>query len=329
MTIITGTNGDEQYPRELEGTAAADQIYGLAGRDVLIGFGGNDLLEGGKDADELFGSDGFDTASYASSRAGVTVVLSSSYVFGGDAAGDQLYGIEGLRGSAYADILSGDDLRNVLDGGAGADSLNGHEGNDKLVGGGGNDRLFGGRGADELRGDAGSDVAYYGMSNEAVQVDLATGRGFGGDAEGDRLTGVENIVGSILNDRLAGDAGANRLDGDLGADVLIGRGGADRFDYDYTYFSTRADADRILDFSRSQGDKIDLSGIDATAQAGDGNTAFQFIGQKQFTAVGQVRWFQQGGDTIVEANTTNVTAGAELRIVLDPLVSLQSTDFIL
>jgi hypothetical protein len=90
-----------------------------------------------------------------------------------------------------------------------------------------------------------------------------------------------------------------------------------------------ADADRILDFSRSQGDKIDLSGIDATAQAGDGNTAFQFIGQKQFTAVGQVRWFQQGGDTIVEANTTNATAGAELRIVLDPLVGLQATDFIL
>jgi hypothetical protein len=37
-----GTNGDDQYPRELEGTAAADQIFGLAGRDVLIGFGGND-----------------------------------------------------------------------------------------------------------------------------------------------------------------------------------------------------------------------------------------------------------------------------------------------
>jgi hypothetical protein len=35
------------------------------------------------------------------------------------------------------------------------------------------------------------------------------------------------------------------------------------------------------------------------------------------------------GDTIVEANTTDATAGAELRIVLDPLVSLQAGDFVL
>ena len=32
---------------------------------------------------------------------------------------------------------------------------------------------------------------------------------------------------------------------------------------------------------------------------------------------------------MVEANTTDATAGAELRIVLDPLVSLQAGDFVL
>ena len=48
-----------------------------------------------------------------------------------------------------------------------------------------------------------------------------------------------------------------------GADELVGRGGADRFDYYYTDNSTPTDPDRILDFSRAQSDKIDLSGIDA------------------------------------------------------------------
>jgi hypothetical protein len=42
-----------------------------------------------------------------------------------------------------------------------------------------------------------------------------------------------------------------------------------------------------------------------------------------------LRFFQQNGDTIVEANTTDLTAGAELRIVLDPLVSLQAGNFVL
>ena len=50
MAIITGTSGDEQYPRELEGTAA-DRIYGLGGDDALVGLRGDDLLEGGAGAD--------------------------------------------------------------------------------------------------------------------------------------------------------------------------------------------------------------------------------------------------------------------------------------
>ena len=60
-----------------------------------------------------------------------------------------------------------------------------------------------------------------------------------------------------------------------------------------------------------------------------GNQAFQFVGQAQFTGAGQIRFFQQGGDTVVEANTTDATAGAEMRIVLDPLVTLQASDFVL
>jgi hypothetical protein len=62
-------------------------------------------------------------------------------------------------------------------------------------------------------------------------VDLATGRGtspFGGDLV---LTSVESVTGTVLADRLAGNAGANVFgDGlhDTGADTIAGRGGDDR-----------------------------------------------------------------------------------------------------
>ena len=60
-----------------------------------------------------------------------------------------------------------------------------------------------------------------------------------------------------------------------------------------------------------------------------GDQAFTFIGQGQFTGAGQLRFFQQDGDTIVEANTPEHNAGDVMRIVLDPLVSLQASDFLL
>ncbi|HEX6012449.1 MAG TPA: M10 family metallopeptidase C-terminal domain-containing protein, partial [Geminicoccaceae bacterium] len=157
-------------------------------------------------------------------------------------------------------------------------------------------------------------------------ADLASGTAGGSLAVGsDRLSGIEDLGGTIYGDRLAGNAVANRLDGEDGADELVGRGGADRFDYDYTSDSTPVAPDLIRDFSRSQGDKIDLAGIDAPE---GGNLTFQFIGQRAFTAAGQVRFFQQDGDTFVQANTYG-TSGAEMTIKVDPLVSFQATDFLL
>src|SRR4051812_10122997 len=80
MATITGTSGDDKYPNpEVNGTEAADQLFGLAGNDALIGFGGNDVLEGGAGVDDLFGSAGFDYASYKSSPTGVNVNLPSFY----------------------------------------------------------------------------------------------------------------------------------------------------------------------------------------------------------------------------------------------------------
>src|SRR5687768_13954237 len=106
MAIITGTNGNDRFPNELEGTAGADQIFGLAGNDTLIGFS-SDVLEGGAGADELFGSSRFDLASYRGSDRGVSISLESFGAEGGHAQGDTLYSIEGLIGSDRTDYFYG------------------------------------------------------------------------------------------------------------------------------------------------------------------------------------------------------------------------------
>ena len=323
MAIIKGTNGDDKYPGELEGTAGADQIFGYAGNDVLIGFNGNDTLEGGAGADQLYGGDGLDLASYKSSPEDVTVFLQDLYAAGGDATGDTLSDIEGVIGSAYGDLLYGAGESEILRGEGGNDNIGGFDGNDRIEGGSGNDYLGGGAGNDEIIGGEGNDTAAFSGSNFVI-ADLVSGTAGGSLTVGsDRLCGIENLEGTINNDRLAGDAKANRLTGDYGADELLGRGGADRFVYNFTDDSLPTGQDRILDFSRAQKDKIDLSGVDANEQA-SGDQAFKFVGQGPFTGVGQLRVFQENGATVVEANTdtTGVTEGAEMRIEIASLGEL-------
>ena len=60
-----------------------------------------------------------------------------------------------------------------------------------------------------------------------------------------------------------------------------------------------------------------------------GNQAFKFIDQGQFTGEGQLRFFQQNGDTIIEANTDNSVPGADMVIVCDTLMTPKGLDFFL
>jgi Ca2+-binding RTX toxin-like protein len=346
MAIIRGTDRGETR----NGTEQADQIFGLGGDDVLIGRGGDDLLEGGAGADELFGTNGFDTASYQSSPTGVEVSLRDFAAEYGHAEGDELTNIEGLRGSAFADTFQGNDQRNVLHGGGGADYLLGHEGDDTLQGEAGNDDLIGHDGKDQLRGgsgndslqgeagddflsgDAGIDTAFFRDykfgPGSGVEVDLRRGVATGGQLGTDTLSGIENVDGTDSADVIIGNGGANVLWGREGGDVLTGNGGADRFDYDGLFDSRSTAADVITDFSRAQGDKIDLSTLDANMEV-SGNEAFQFIGAAPFTGAGQVRAVTSGGGTAIEVDCGDVLLGTELVIVLSSTVPMQAGDFVL
>lgn len=152
---------------------------------------------------------------------------------------------EQVLGTAQDDYLVGDAFDNKILGSVGNDTLLGLEGNDSLYGGAGDDQLFGGdgndllvgaAGADLLDGGAGVDIAGYGASAAAVSVNLDTGVNTGGDAEGDTLVSIEQVLGSAFGDAITGDANANTLtglagndtlDGGEGNDVLLGGVGAD------------------------------------------------------------------------------------------------------
>ena len=242
--VLTGTGGDD-FLRTLEGN---DYIYALSGNDVLFGregndnlYGGpgNDLLAGGDGADTLDGGAGTDRLSYGSSDAAVTVNLADGTASGGHATGDTLTSIESLAGSRHHDVLTGN---------AGAN---------RLTGGPGNDRLTGGGGADSLEGEVGTDTAVYAASAAAVIINLSDGTATGGDAQGDTLDSIENLIGSAHADTLTGNAGNNVLEGGGGADTLDGGEGIDTASYAGS--ATRVDvrlSGTVVNYGDATGDTL-------------------------------------------------------------------------
>jgi Ca2+-binding RTX toxin-like protein len=222
---VRGGYGDDQ----IIGDNHDNLLSGDTGNDILQGAGGNDTLKGGAGKDTLDGGVGIDTADYSGSHQGVIVNLAAGIGSGGEADGDVLISIENLTGSGSgANTLIGNDQANIIRSvSAGNDELSGMGGADELYGGDGEDYLSGGAGSDLLDGGYGEDTASYSESTAAVQVNLLTGIGIGGDAEGDSLVSIENVIGSAYNDVLTGDLGNNSLTGGAGNDSLRGDDGDD------------------------------------------------------------------------------------------------------
>ena len=107
------------------------------------------------------------------------------------------------------------------------DYLIGGAANQILSGSGGNDILEGRGGADTLDGGEGTDTASYIRSVFGVHVSLAADEARGGDADGDILVSIENLVGSDNRDELTGDQKPNALYGLGGNDEIRGGGGND------------------------------------------------------------------------------------------------------
>lgn len=233
------------FADKLSGDGLANILSGGAGNDVLSGGDGDDSFYAGAGSDRIDGGAGaLDAVHYEDSLAAVTVDLARARGTGGDAQGDRFSNIEAVYGSVFNDTITGNASAN------------------RLYGNDGDDTLAGGLGADTLEGGAGSDAVSYLASRLAVTVNLASNANTGGDAEGDALAGIEQVIGSRFNDSLTGDAGANLLRGERGNDILnggegddtlFGGAGSDIFLFDTATFGQ----DTIADFANG-GDKLDF-----------------------------------------------------------------------
>lgn len=143
----------------------------------------------------------YDVANFEHAAGSVTVDLGIVAVQDGGALGEvRFYTVEGLRGSAFDDILVGNFADNELRGGAGNDVLDGQEG---------------------------FDFADYRDAGAGVSIDLRNTQQTTADRGVDQLISIEGVLGSEHNDQLTGNDTANTLLGGFGDDLLNGGGGDD------------------------------------------------------------------------------------------------------
>lgn len=297
----------------VHGLAGNDTLMGLPGGDQLFGDDGDDVLLGDLGPDTLNGGNDFDVVDYGASPGAVRASL-KLFAVGelSHAQGDTYFAIEGLVGSSFNDTLTGSDENNLLRGGAG------------------DDYIVGDPGADTLEGGAGADTLHYLSSAVGVVVRLwnQTAGGAGSHADGDVISGFENVTGGTAGDAIVGSDGVSNLlvgnDGDdtlyglsgydtirggAGADVLNGGSGFDTLDYtdatgkvivrlwNQTATGDIATGDVISDFERvfggSAGDAIVGSDNVANYILGNGGADTLYGLSGNDTIVGG-----QGGDII-------------------------------
>jgi hypothetical protein len=177
------------------------------------------------------------------------------------------------------------------------------------------------RDGNNVTGTSGVDSIFSGSAVIAMRTSNEEDTVFGRD-------GNDTIQGMAGDDDLYGEGGNDVLIGGTGADRLTGGLGKDQFTYNSVSESTGALRDLIMDFSRSQGDKISLSGIDANSLVST-NQAFTFIGTSAFSNVaGQLRYETSAGATTIFGDV-NGDGIADLQIQLSGSIPLIASDFVL
>jgi len=319
---ITGNKGDDT----LDGGLGADTLDGNAGNDYYIVDNEKEVIKedksGGKDTIETM----LTTYTLSANVENLIFTETSNHNGTGNASDNQITGNNGN------DSLTGMD---------GDDTLNGGDGNDTLMGNAGEDTMKGGAGDDSYLVTNAKDVVTEEKSNgnDTIQTTLAT---YTLGANVENLIFIENDnskgTGNDLNNQITGNQGKNTLHGGKGADTLDGGDGKDTLDggvgqdlmiggkgADVFVVTLEKSGDVIQDFSKLEGDKIDLSAIDANTSK-TFNQAFKFIGSEAFSAAGQLR-FETTTSTLY--GNVNADSTADFSIQLSGITSLTGADFVL
>jgi serralysin len=149
--------------------------------------------------------------------------------------------------------------------------------------------------------------------------------GLGNDALSGNA-GANSLAGGGGADILKGGDGPDRLAGGGGKDTLTGGAGADRYVYTgsgQTGLGSTA-RDVVADFSKSDGDKLDVSAWDAKPSVA-GVQHWGFVasfsgqaGQVRFDAASHLVLFDQNGDK-----------QADFQVELTGVAALSASDFVL
>jgi Ca2+-binding RTX toxin-like protein len=270
-------------------------LTGTAGKDSLNDRGSASHLAG-LGGDDKYVVTHADTV-VSESAGGGSDTVTASVDFALSANVENLYLIGAARNAM------GNDLDNAIKGNELDNVIYGLDGADHIQAGAGNDFVFGGDGADRLLGDDGNDYL-------------------------DGGAGDDSLMGGLGNDILVGGAGNDSLAGGMGSDILTGGAGADKFIFSAGELRGLAERDWITDFSRAEGDRIAINGIDAntTTTADD---KFVFIGQSAFSGhAGELRYDIVDGQTLIYGDTDG-DKQADIYLGLTNAVILSSSDFIL
>jgi Ca2+-binding RTX toxin-like protein len=229
-STLHGETGDDT----LTGANLADVLHGGAGKDTLNGQAGDDFLFGDEGSDVLIGGDGGDMMRGGVGDDTYFVAQSGDQVIENAGEGVDLVNssithvltahVENLILIGNGDVDgAGNELANVLQGGAGDNVLSGGLGNDTLIGNAGNDTLIGGVGTDVLNGGVGADVFVFRSAGGA-------GLGATRDVIQAFQSGIDEIdlAGIDANSARSGDQafrfiGSNALSGNAG-DLRYGDG---------------------------------------------------------------------------------------------------------
>ncbi|MEO1687180.1 MAG: calcium-binding protein [Pseudomonadota bacterium] len=275
-----------------------------------VGFGPSatddgDVLRGTVEADRLFGLGGADRL----------VGLAGDDTLTGGTGADRLSGGAGeddLEGGHGRDVLRGGDDDDVLMGEAGRDRLLGQGGDDVLRGGLGQDRLFGGAGDDQLSGTFGNDVAHGGAGDDEFTFEGGRNQLFGGAGDDQFRLGVW----FPLSDTAPFSA---QVSGGAGADLFGFQAG--------TVWGSEGARLSLLDFDRDEGDRIDLSPIDAVAVSSQRNDAFAWRGRDGLSGeAGELAYDRRTGRLLLDDDGDG---RAEAVIRLAPGTKLWEADLIL
>ena len=124
-----------------------------------------------------------------------------------------------------------------------------------------------------------------------MTVDLSSGAVSGGDAQGDTISGFENVLGSAHDDTLTGGDGDNILTGNGGSDTYSGGGGTDTFDFKVASSTSVTITDYTLGATQHANEPIRLcnaSGNAPTHTGADSGTDRVITVSKDGSAVGTI-----------------------------------------